>query len=102
MAFVLFTHMIITLAHQRVTQHHTRNSKAIFQHMTNKSHTGHPFKYTILYKGHSLKDILFAGAILIKKIKPTLNRRHEMQDVLQFLEWKTVNYHCVFYYFLLT
>jgi len=74
------------LFHERVHQHYTKPTEAIYQHNNIYSHTGHPFSYKILAKCHSLKEMLFTEAIHIKKIRPTLNRRHEMDDVLHLID----------------
>jgi len=68
--------------HDRVQQHYTKSGEAIYQHNTSHSHNYPSFKYKILSKCYNLKEMLITEAIYIKKIKPTLNRRHEMEDVL--------------------
>ena len=74
------------LLHDRAYQHYTRTEEAIHQHNHQHGYTGLSFDYTILAKCASLKEMLFSKAIFIKRLKPTLNQRHELEDVIRFLD----------------
>ena len=71
--------------HERVKQHYTRPEEAIHLHNRATNHSGQNFSYKILAKCDTLKELLFTEAILIKKLQPTLNRRHEQEDVTRFI-----------------
>ena len=76
----------IQLLHDRAYQHYNKQTEAIFQHNSQFQHSGLSFEYKILSSCHTLKDLLFQEAIYIKRIKPTLNRRFELEDVTRFID----------------
>jgi len=69
--------------HTRVSQHLSSSNSAIKNHMDTTHHA--EFDYKVLKKCFNIKNMLFSEAILIKKMSPSMNRQHEMNDVLQFI-----------------
>ena len=70
--------------HNRISQHHSSSKSAIYEH--SRQHNAPPsFQYKVLQQCSSLKQLLFMEAIIIQNSKPSLNRHHELSDVIQFL-----------------
>jgi len=70
--------------HNRFEQHHTSSSSAVFSHIKSHGNTC-AFSCKILASAHSIKELLFKEALLIREHKPKINRRNELDDVLGFL-----------------
>ena len=69
--------------HDRVHQHHYDKNSAIFEH-SRTCYNSKKYNYSIISKCDSQKQAIFSEAILIKQMQPSLNRKHEMEDVLPF------------------
>lgn len=74
----------IQFLHDRISHHHTSQRSAIFEH--NNKHPVTPiYTYNVLQQCRSLKELRFTEAVLINRLRPSLNRQHECNDVMQFL-----------------
>jgi len=72
--------------HDRAYQHYNSAEEAIHQHCRLLSHPGLPFKYNVLSRASSLKELLIKEALYINRLKPTLNRKHELEDVIRLID----------------
>jgi len=70
--------------HTRFYQHNTQHDSALFAHK--QSHSGScVLSCEVIASAQSLKELLFKEGLLIRKLKPKINRKSELGDVLPFL-----------------
>ena len=68
--------------HIRIKEHYTTNKSSIFQHRTQCKST---FTTKIIANDHDATNLRLREALLIKKLKPKINSRVEMEQFRDFL-----------------